>query len=251
MFVANPAQALDELFRGRDEPSLPLLRLEDNRSDVIRRDLGDEHPLECGDRRIGSEPAIEVRVRRAVHLGRERTQPFLVRVRLGRHRQRHPRAAVERALERDHALAFRVEPRELDRVLHRLGARVEERASRLAADRRQHAEPFGELDVALVRNHRVVRVQEAVGLLGDRRDDAGMVVADVRHADAADEVDERVAVDVGDRRSAGAIGDDRLVNDERMRDRTLLAREDLAAARARDLRPDLDHAGRRHARQPR
>ena len=58
VFVANPAQALDELFRGRDEPSLPLLRLEDNRSDVIRRDLGDEHPLERGDRRIGSEPAV-------------------------------------------------------------------------------------------------------------------------------------------------------------------------------------------------
>ena len=158
---------------------------------------------------------------------------------------------MERALERDHALALRVEPRELDRVLDRLGARVEERAARLAADRRQRAEPLGELDVALVRNDREVRVEEAVDLLGDRRDDAGMVVADVRHADAADEIDERVAVDVRDRRSAGAIGDDRLVNDERMRDGTLLAREDLAAARARNLRPDLDHAGRRHARQPR
>ena len=36
VFIADPAQALDELFRGREEPSLPLLRLEDDRSDVIR-----------------------------------------------------------------------------------------------------------------------------------------------------------------------------------------------------------------------
>ena len=42
-----------------------------------------------------------------------------------------------------------------------------------------------------------------------------MVVTDVRDADAADEVDERVAVDVGDRRAARSVGDDRLVDDQR------------------------------------
>ena len=114
----------------------------------------------------------------------------------------------------------------------------------------QRAEPLGELDVALVRDDREVGVQEAIDLLGDRLDDARVVVPDVRHADASDEVDERVAVDVGDRRPARPIGDDRLVDDERTRDRETLALEDLAAPRAGNLRADLDHAGGRHARQP-
>ena len=94
-------------------------------------------------------------------------------------------------------------------------------------------------------------MQEAVDLIGDRFHDARMVVTDVRHADASDEVDERVAVDVGDRRAARAIGDDRLVDDQRMGDRVLLAFEYLAAAGTGNLRADLDHTGRRHAREPR
>ena len=157
---------------------------------------------------------------------------------------------MEGALERDDALALRVQACELDGVLDRLGAGVEERAARLAGDRGEHTQPLGELDVALVRDDREVGVQEPIGLLGDRRDDARMVVPDVRDAHAADEVDERVAVDVRDRGASRAVGDDRLVHDERPRDRMPLALEDLAAARTRNLRPDLDHAGRGHARQP-
>ena len=158
---------------------------------------------------------------------------------------------MESAVERDDALALRVQPRQLHRVLDRLGAGVEERAARLATDRDERAEPLGELHVALVRHDGEVRVQEAVGLLGDRLDDAWMVVAHVRDTHTADEVDEGVAVDVRDRRAARAIGDDGLVDDQRMRNRLLLALEDLPAARARNLRPDLDHAGSRHAREPR
>ena len=245
-----PRRPFDER-RGRgEEAALALLRLEHDRGDVLRRDVRREHALERRERGRGVRAAIGVRVRRAVDLGRERPEPLLVRVRLRRHRQRHPRAAVERALERDDGLPLRVQARELDGVLDRLGAGVEERGARLAADRRERAEPLGELDVALVRDDREVGVQEALGLLGDRLDDARVVVADVRHADAADEVDERVAVDVGDRRPARPIGDDRLVDDQRTRDRVPLALEDLAAARAGNLRPDLDHAGGRHARQP-
>ena len=143
---------------------------------------------------------------------------------------------MERAVERDHRLPLRVQARELDRVLHRLGAGVEERAARLAADGDERAEPLRELDVALVRDDCEVGVEEAVDLLGDRLDDARVVVADVRDADPADEVDERVAVDVRDRRAARAVGDDRLVDDERTRHRVPLPLEDLAAARARESR---------------
>ena len=58
---------------------------------------------------------------------------------------------------------------------------------------------LGVLDVDLVRDDREVGVEEARGLLLHRRDDARMRVPDVEAADAAREVDERVAVDVGER----------------------------------------------------
>ena len=133
---------------------------------------------------------VRVRVRRAVDLRSERPEPRLVRVRLRRHRQRKQRPAVERPLERDHRLPPGVQARELDRVLDRLGARVEERRARLARDRHERAEPLGELDVQLVRDDREVGVEKALRLLLDRLDDPRMAVADVRDPDAADEVDE-------------------------------------------------------------
>ena len=132
-----------------------------------------------------------------------------------------------------------------------LRAGIEEGGALLAADRDERTEPLRELHVALVGDDRVVRVEEALGLLSDGFEHPRMVVADVRDADSADEVDERVAVDVRDRRSARAVGDDRLVDDQRVRDRLQLSLEDLAAPRAGDLRAYLDHAGGRHAREPR
>ena len=176
VLVADSPQTLDELGGRREEAALALLRLEDDRRDVVRRDVRREQPLERGERGLGIGPAVRVRVRRAVDLGRERPEALLVRVRLRRHRQRQQRAAVERAVERDDALPLRVEPRELDGVLDRLGAGVEERAARLAADRGERAEPLGELDVALVRDDGEVGVEEAIDLLGDRLHDARMVV---------------------------------------------------------------------------
>ncbi len=232
------------------EAALALLRLEHDRRDVIRRHRRHEQALEGTERGGGVRAAIGVRVRRAVDLGREGPEPLLVRMRLRGHGQGHPRPAVECALERDDRLALRVEARELDGVLDRLGAGVEERSTRLPGDRSQRAEPLRELDVALVRDDREVRVEEPVDLLGDRFDDAWIVVTDVRHADASDEVDEGVSVDVGDGRPARAIGDDRLVDDQRAGDSVPLALEDLAATRAGNLGANLDDAGGSHAREP-
>ena len=97
-----------------------------------------------------SGPRYAFGIGRPVDLRRERPEPLLVRMGLRRHRQRHPRPAVERPFERDDALPLRVQPGELDGVLDRLGAGVEERGARLSADRDERAEPFRELDVALV-----------------------------------------------------------------------------------------------------
>ena len=72
-----------------------------------------------------------------------------------------------------------------------------------AGDRRERAEPLGELDVDLVRHDREVGVGEALRAApAPPRRRRGMRVADVEAADAAREVDERVAVDVGERGAA-------------------------------------------------
>ncbi len=106
----------------------------------------------------------------------------------------------------------RCEASDLDPILDRLGPGVEERRSDEAGERRQLAQALGELDVALVRHDREVGVDEPGGLLLDRLDDPRMAVADVDDSDAAREVDERVAVDVGDRRVQGLGREDRQVD---------------------------------------
>ena len=153
---------------------------------------------------------------------------------------------MEAPLESDHSRPLRVGARELDRVLDRLGARVEEARPELARDRDELDEALRERDVVLVRDDREVRVGEALGLVADRLDDAGVRVADVHAADPAREVHEAVAVHVREHGSLRLRDHERQVDGERLGDDALLAREDLAAARARDLRPDLDRPGRRH-----
>ena len=117
---------------------------------------------------------------------------------------------MEAALERDHRGAAGEAARELDRVLDRLRAGVEERRLRRSGERQSLQQPLRQLDVRLVRDDREVGVGEAGELLLGRGDDLRMRVADVQAADAAREVDERVAVDVGEQarrsRLAATIG---------------------------------------------
>ena len=74
----------------------------------------------------------------------------------------------------------------------------------------------------------------------------GCGVADVEHADAAREVDERVAVDVREQRAARLGRHDRQVDGDRRGDDVLEPRHDLLRARAGDRGADVDGAGRRH-----
>ena len=97
--VADRAHAREELRRRDDEAALALDGLDDDRRDVLRRDLRDERALERGERGVGVDAAVLVRERHAVDLGRERAEARLVRVRLRGERERQQRAAVEAALE--------------------------------------------------------------------------------------------------------------------------------------------------------
>ena len=143
---------------------------------------------------------------------------------------------MEPTLEADHGRPARVAARELDGVLDGLGARVEERGFGRAGERRERGEPLGVLDVDLVRHDREVGVEKARGLLLHRGDDVRVCVADVEAADAAGEVDEAVAVDVGDGGTAAVRDHDREVEAERIGDDPLLPVGDLAGPRPRDLR---------------
>ncbi len=235
-----------ELGRRHDEPALTLDRLEDDRRDLLGRDLRPERVLERGERGLRVRPAVRARERHAVDLGRERPEPRLVRVRLRGEAERKQRAAVEAAVERDHGRALRVRARELDRVLDRLGAGVEEGDARLAGDRHEVDEALREPDVVLVRDDREVRVREPRRLLLHRLDHPRIRVPDVHAADSAGEVDERVAVDVGDERALSLGDHDRQVDRERVGDHPLLAVEDLLALRARKLGLDADRTCRGH-----
>ena len=238
VLVAEPSQALHELAGRDDEAALALDGLEDDRRHVLGRDARLEGVLE----------RVEVGEGHPVGLRRERPEPRLVRMGLGGEAEREQRAAVEGALEGDHGGAPRVGARELDRVLDRLGARVEERGARLARDRRQREQPLGQADVVLVREDGEVGVREALDLIAHGLDHARVRMADVHAADAAREVDERVPVDVRQGGAAPRGDDERQVDRERLGDDPLLPGQNLGAARARDVGLELDCPCRSHGR---
>ena len=125
---------------------------------------------------------IAVRERRVVDAARQRLEGRAVRV-LGRregHRLRRP--AVEPAAEREDDRTTGRDPRELDRGLDRLGARVgQERLPRTAGQ--DVLKPLVQPQARLVVQDVLLAVEELGGLRRDRRRDARMGVARVRHAD--------------------------------------------------------------------
>ena len=244
--AAQLPHADEEVLRGDDEACLALHGLDDDRGDRLCFDLGDERALERGQRVRGGDAAILVREGHAVDLGRERPQAGLVGVGLRRQRQREQRAAVEASLEGDHGGALRICARELDRVLHRFGAGVEEGRLRGRVEGRQLEQPLRKGDVALVGHDGEVRVAEARQLLLCGRDHARVRVPDVQAADPAGEVDERVAVDVRERRAPALGRDDRQVERQRVGDQPLLPLDDLAGARPGNLGLEVDRAGGCH-----
>jgi hypothetical protein len=153
---------------------------------------------------------------------------------------------VEAALEPDHRRAFGVRACELDRILHCFGAGVEERSLCRARDRRGRNEPLRQRDVDLVRNDREVGVEELRGLVGDRLNDARVRVTDIEAADPAGEVEEGVAVDVGEGRARAVLDHHRQEDREWIGDDLVLTVEDLLGARSRYCRLELDCLRRGH-----
>ena len=96
---------------------------------------------------------------------------------------------------------------DLDRVLDRLGAGVEEHGLRRGLARPELVQPARDLDVRLVHPDHEALVEETVDLLVDGPDDRLGVVPEVLACDPAGEVEELAAVGVPERGALGA-GDD-------------------------------------------
>jgi len=89
-------------------------------------------------------------------------------------------------------------------------------------------------------------MRELRQLLLRRLDDARVRVADVQTADAAGEVDEGVAVDIGERGAAAFLDHNRKKNRQRFGDDLVLAGQDLARLRPRNGRLQLDRSSHCH-----
>jgi hypothetical protein len=120
-------------------------------------------------------------------------------------RQRRQRAAVECALESDDAIALRLPiggvilARDLDRALHRLGARIAEEHEIGEALR---AQPLGQ-PFPLGHAVEVGHVPDLAGLFGQRRDQSRVAVSEHVHGHAGGEIEVALAV-VGGQPSAVA-----------------------------------------------
>jgi hypothetical protein len=251
VLAGEAGQRPDELHRGRDEAALAQLQLDhDRRHRPGIHERGEQlvevppaRHAALAAQRPAPRAAVAVRERDAVHLRRERPEALLVGHHLGRERQREIGTAMEAVLETDHRLPSGECPGHFHRVLDRLGAAVDEESPLLAGARGNPVEPLGELDVRLVGGDREADVGKAVELIPDRRDHAGMAVAGVHHADPAGEIDQSVAVRVGQYGPFGVHHRYRCHGGHSPGHCPSTAGEERTAGGSRNLGPELNDAG--------
>ncbi|MNY09054.1 hypothetical protein D3C86_1419450 [compost metagenome] len=125
-------------------------------------------------------------------------------------RQGHHGAAVVAAGEGDHPGATGGGTGDLHRVFHGFGTGGDQQGLLGEVARHPGVDLLAQLDVGLVGQHLEAGVAEFAQLLLHRGDDFRVQVAGVEHRDAAGEVDELAALDVGDRGVLRPVGEDRM-----------------------------------------
>ena len=195
---APPPQLDEESWRRHDEPALAEDGL----------DHGAGH---LGERHVRLQEAVELggavaltRDREPVDLRRERTEAILVGRGLAGQAERQQGAAVEAGVERQHRRPPGGPPRDLDRVFDRLRARVEQRRLADAGNRRDLAQLARQRHVRLVGRDHEAAVLQALELRARRLDHARGRVPAVHAPDATGQIQEHVAVDVGESGSLAA-----------------------------------------------
>ncbi len=106
-------------------------------------------------------------------------------------------------VEDHHAVASGELAGDLDRVLHRLRAGVEQDRPLLEIPRRQPVELLGDRHVGLVGRDHEAGVRIPLDLVAHRGDHSGVRIAQGGDRDARGQIDQRVAVGVDDHTAAG------------------------------------------------
>ena len=198
MLERQLTQTGEEIVRGNQVAALTLDGLDEHRRHALRRGDCGEELLESRHRVVrghatGSRRKGSMKDRRQ----QRRKAPSLTRLR-GGERKRTECSPVERADERDVAGPASGESRQLHRALDRLRARVGEEHLGRRARQDLRLQAFGELDLGLVVEIGAGHVEEAPGLLLDRRYHLRVGMAGGDDRDPGCEIEEPVAVDVGD-----------------------------------------------------
>ena len=223
VLVADLAQRRHEIARRLVEAALALHRLEDDRGNAVRIDIGLEQLVERGERVRHRNAMQRDRERRVEDVARHGTEADLVRHNLPGQGHAHEGAAVEAARKGDDGLASSGVAGDLDGVLDRLGAGGDEDGF-LVEFAGQHAvQPFGEMHIALIGHDLMAGVGETVELRLDRLDHLGVAMAGVDDRNARRKVDVAATLDVPDFRIFGAIGIDLRRHADTARNRLVLA----------------------------
>jgi hypothetical protein len=245
VLVADLAETLEEQPRRRKVPALALDRLHHDRRDIARRDdPAEDGALEDLELRraiptAALAPGADAREGRVVdHRDQRPEAGALFDLRVGQ-RQRAHGPAVEAAVERDDSGPARVIPSQLDRSLHGLGAGVREEDAGALPERRDRRQPLAELDVAGLVEVGRRDVDQLLRLRRDGGDHVGVRVAGRADRDARGEVEEAVAVDVGDDQPRTGLGNERVRAREGRAGDRIVALDERAGLRSGQLRDDV------------
>ncbi len=206
VLVAQLAQAGEQGGRHGVKAPFALDGLHDDGGHALRVHRGLEQHGNGVQRLLHAHAGLLAGEGRVEDFARHGAEALLV----GRHlaRQCHAQlgAAMEGALEGDHGRASRGMARDLDGVLHGLGARGEEGGLGRAGDGRQRIDALGQRNRAFVGNDLEGRVREALQLLLHGLDHARMAMARVEHGNAGREIDVLPALGIGQQGVVGLHG---------------------------------------------
>ena len=244
--VADAAQLLHEDGGSDDVAALALDGLEEDGGDLFRREDGLEELLfdvagaAEGEGffflRTAAASAIGVGIADVSDAGDEGGEAaLLLRLRAGERERAHG-AAVEGAEEGDDVLAAGVVAGELHRALDGLSAGVAVVEAVRAGHGGDGGEALGEGDDAFVVEVGAGHVDELGGLILNGVHDFGMAVAGGVHGNAGGEVEELVAVDVGDADAAAALRDHGIAAGVAGGDEAVVGVDDCGGPRGRGAR---------------
>ena len=150
---------------------------------------------------------VHVRNRQTHDFRRERAEAALEQAVLAGETQGQKRAAVIPAFETNDRWPPGVLARQLDGVLHGLGAAVGENRLLAEVSRSELVQELRKPDIRLVRRHQRAWMDALRSLLLNGPDHGSRRMPHGQHADAAGQIDERVAVGVENQTAIRAVDD--------------------------------------------